>query len=61
MLTLGFGLIGCASFLFASVVFIGMIFQQPLLLIPFLLAWFAWPAMKDTSAEPAYGGPPSSG
>ena len=39
MLQLGFGLIGCASFLFASVVFIGMIFQQPWLLILFVLVW----------------------
>ena len=61
MLEVGFGLIGCASFLFASVVFIGMIIQQPWLLIPFVLVWFMWAAKQNTSAEPANDEPPASG
>ena len=61
MLELVFGLIGCASFLFASVVFIGMIIQQPWLLIPFVLVWFMWAAMQNTSTEPANDQHPPSG
>ena len=61
MLELVFGLIGCASFLFASVVFFGMIIQQAWLLIPFVLVWFMWAAMKNASAEPANDEPPSAG
>ena len=58
MLELVFGLIGCASFLFASVVLIGLIIQQPSLLILFLLVWFVW-AMKNATAEPAKDEPPA--
>ena len=60
MLELGFGLISCAFFLFASVVLIGMIIQSPWLLILFLFVWFIW-AMKNATAEPANDEPPPSG
>ena len=60
MLELVFGLIGCASFLFASVVFIGMIIQQPWLLILLVLVWLL-SAMKTASAEPANDDAPPSG
>ncbi len=60
MIELGFSLIGCVSFVFASVVFIGMIIQQPWLLIPFLLVWFAW-AAHGGSADSAKDQHPPSG
>ena len=60
MLELGFGLIGCASFLFASVVLVGMIIQQPWLLVIFVLVWFL-SAMKNASAEPTNDEPPPAG
>ena len=60
MLELGFGLIGCASFLFASVVFIGMIIQQPWLLVLFVLVRIL-SAMKSASAETANDDSPPLG
>ena len=60
MLTLGFGLIDCAFFLFASVVFIGMIIKQPWLLGLPVLVWLL-SAMKTASAEPANDDAPPSG
>ena len=59
MIELTFGLMGCGAFLFASILFIGLVIRDPWLLIPLLLVWFWW--ATTNAAKPPPNDEPGSG